>query len=246
LAACRKANRWEAGQGCKAVTQSFNTTTSMGRLTLNVLLSFAQFEREVIGERVRDKIAASKAKGLWVGGSIPLGYASVNKKLAVVPKEAETVRLIFWRYLELGSIRDLVEDLDRKGIRTRRQTLSTGQIRGGIRFGVGALAHLLRNRFYIGEVVYRCGIHPGEHEAILDRSLFDAVQAKLAASANVRQLKLRASPSILAGRSRRDRPARIRREAQADRSVKWRDWKTAQLKLRPVCVGGRERGFRFN
>jgi DNA invertase Pin-like site-specific DNA recombinase len=183
-----------------SVTQSFNTTTSMGRLTLNVLLSFAQFEREVIGERVRDKIAASKAKGLWVGGSIPLGYASINKKLVVVPGEADAVRLIFRRYLELGSIRDLAEDLDRKGIRTRRQTLSTGQSRGGIPFGVGALAHLLRNRFYIGEVAYRRAVHPGEHEAILGRSLFDAVQAKLAASANVRQLKLRASPSILAGR----------------------------------------------
>jgi site-specific DNA recombinase len=192
-----------------SVTQSFNTTTSMGRLTLNVLLSFAQFEREVIGERVRDKIAASKAKGLWVGGSIPLGYASINKKLVVVAEEAETVRLIFRRYLELGSIRDLADDLDRKGIRTRRQTLSTGEIRGGIPFGVGALAHLLRNRFYIGEVVYRCAVHLGEHEAILDRSLFDAVQAKLAASANVRQLKLRASPSILAGRIFDDRGTRM-------------------------------------
>jgi site-specific DNA recombinase len=103
-----------------SVTQSFNTTSSMGRLTLNVLLSFAQFEREVIGERVRDKIAASKRKGIWVGGSVTLGYASVNKKLVVVPEEAETVRLIFRRYLELGSIRLLVEDLDRKGMRTRR------------------------------------------------------------------------------------------------------------------------------
>ena len=183
-----------------SVTQSFNTTSSMGRLTLNVLLSFAQFEREVIGERVRDKIAASKRKGIWVGGSVPLGYASVNKKLVVVPEEAETVRLIFRRYLELGSIRDLAEDLDRRGIRTRRQTLSTGKIRGGIRFGVGALAHLLRNRFFIGEVVYRGAVHPGEHEPILDRALFDAVQAKLAAGANARQLKLKASPSILAGR----------------------------------------------
>ena len=192
-----------------SVTQSFNTTSSMGRLTLNVLLSFAQFEREVIGERVRDKIAASKAKGLWVGGSIPLGYASINKKLVVVPKEAETVRLIYRRYLELGSIRGLAEDLDRQGIRTRRQTLSTGRIRGGIPFGVGALAHLLRNRFYIGEVLYRRAVHPGEHEAILDHSLFDAVQAKLAASANVRQLKLRASPSILAGRIFDDRGNRM-------------------------------------
>ena len=183
-----------------SVTQSFNTTSSMGRLTLNVLLSFAQFEREVIGERVRDKIAASKAKGIWVGGSVPLGYASVKKKLMVVPEEAETVSFIFRRYLELGSIRELAGDLDDKGIHTRRQTLSTGKIRGGIRFGVGGLAQLLRNRFYIGEVVYRGAIHLGEQEPILDRALFDAVQAKLAGGANARRLKLKAAPSILVGR----------------------------------------------
>jgi site-specific DNA recombinase len=183
-----------------SVTQSFNTTSSMGRLTLNVLLSFAQFEREVIGERVRDKIAASKAKGIWVGGAVPLGYASVNKKLVVVPEEAETVRLIFRRYLEVGSIRDLAGDLDRRKVRTRRQALSNGKIRGGIRFGVGSLAQLLRNRFLIGEIVYRGAVHVGEHEPILERSLFEAVQAKLAGSATARQLKLKASPSILAGR----------------------------------------------
>src|SRR6516164_9328309 len=118
-----------------SVTQSFNTTTSMGRLTLNVLLSFAQFEREVIGERVRDKIAASKRKGIWVGGPVPLGYASINKKLVVVTEEAEAVRLIFERYLEVGSVRVLMEDLDRRGIRTRRQLLSDGRPRGGIRSG---------------------------------------------------------------------------------------------------------------
>ena len=161
-----------------SVTQSFNTTSSMGRLTLNVLLSFAQFEREVIGERVRDKIAASKAKGIWVGGSIPLGYTSVNKKLLVVPEEAETVRLIFRRYLEVGSIGALTEQLDREGIRTKRQVLSSGKTRGGIRFGVGPLAHFLRNRFYIGEVVYRSAVHRGEHEPIVDRALFEAVQAR--------------------------------------------------------------------
>jgi DNA invertase Pin-like site-specific DNA recombinase len=192
-----------------SVTQSFNTTSSMGRLTLNVLLSFAQFEREVIGERVRDKIAASKAKGIWVGGSIPLGYTSVNKKLVVVPGEAKTIQLIFRRYVELGSLRDLAEDLDRMGIRTRRQTLATGETRGGIRFGVGPLAHLLRNRFYIGEVVYKGKVHPGEQEPILDRPLFDAAQARLAAGSNVRQLKLRASPSILAGRLFDDRGNRM-------------------------------------
>src|SRR5258708_5799904 len=108
-----------------SVTQSFNTTSSMGRLTLNVLLSFAQFEREVIGERVRDKIAASKRKGIWVGGPVPLGYASINKKLVVAPEEAETVRTIFRRYLELGSIRPLMQDLDRRGTRTKRRQGTT-------------------------------------------------------------------------------------------------------------------------
>src|SRR5215469_6157851 len=154
-----------------SVTQSFNTTSSMGRLTLNVLLSFAQFEREVIGERVRDKIAASKRKGIWVGGSVPLGYASVNKKLVVVPEEAETVRFIFRRYIELGSIGALVKDLDQKGIRTRRRTQSDGSYRGSIRFGVGPLNYLLRNRFLIGEVVYRGAVQQGEQEPIVDRAL---------------------------------------------------------------------------
>jgi site-specific DNA recombinase len=183
-----------------SVTQSFNTTGSMGRLTLNVLLSFAQFEREVIGERVRDKIAASKRKGIWVGGPVPLGYASVGKKLVVVPEEAKTVRLIFRRYLEVGSIRDLAEDLDRRGVRTKRQALATGKTRGGIPFGVGALANLLRNRFYTGEIEYRGAKHAGEHEAIVERSLFEAVQAKMTAGAQARQLRLRTSPTILAGR----------------------------------------------
>src|SRR5438876_9243942 len=162
-----------------SVTQSFNTTSSMGRLTLNVLLSFAQFEREVIGERVRDKIAASKRKGIWVGGPIPLGYQCIDKKLVVVPEEAEAVRTIFARYLALGSIAALIEDLDRRGIRTKAIGGTDGRLRAGIRFGVGSLAHLLKNRFYVGEVVYRGEVHHGEHEPILDHDLFAAVQAKL-------------------------------------------------------------------
>src|SRR5437588_348120 len=166
-----------------SVTQSFNTTSSMGRLTLNVLLSFAQFEREVIGERVRDKIAASKRKGIWVGGPVPLGYAAVDKKIVVVPAEAEAVRTIFARYLEHGSVRALADDLDGLGIRSKRRRLADGSIIGGGRFGVGALAHLLRNRFYVGEVVYRDDVHAGEHEPILARALFAAVQGKLAAQA---------------------------------------------------------------
>src|SRR5438270_837535 len=129
-----------------SVTQSFNTSSSMGRLTLNVLLSFAQFERELIGERVRDKIAASKRKGLWVGGPVPLGYAAVDKKILVVPAEAAAVRTIFARYLELGSVRALAEDLDRRGIRSKSRRRSTGRTVGGGRFGVAALRNHLNAR----------------------------------------------------------------------------------------------------
>src|SRR5438876_1982867 len=166
-----------------AVTQQFNTTTSMGRLTLNILLSFAQFEREVIGERVRDKIAASKRRGIWVGGPVPLGYAAVDKKIIVLPAEAEAIRTIFERYLELGSVRALADDLDRRGIRSKPRQLANGRTIGGGRFGVGALAYLLKNRFYIGEVVYRGEVHGGEQAPIVERALFAAGQAKLAAQA---------------------------------------------------------------
>src|SRR5580704_12110206 len=183
-----------------SVTQSFNTSSSMGRLTLNVLLSFAQFERELIGERVRDKIAASKRKGLWVGGPVPLGYAAVDKKVVVVPDEAEAVRTIYARYLELGSVRALAEDLDRRGIRSKSRQLATGRTIGGGRFGIGALAHLLKNRFYLGEVVYRGEVHRGDHTPILDRELFEAVQEKFAAQAVERRCRLRGASALLAGR----------------------------------------------
>jgi DNA invertase Pin-like site-specific DNA recombinase len=183
-----------------SVTQSFNTSSSMGRLTLNVLLSFAQFERELIGERVRDKIAASKRRGLWVGGPVPLGYAAVNKKIMVVPAEAKAVRTIFARYLALGSIRTLADELDRQGIHSKRRRLSNGRSVGGKRFGVGALAHLLKNPFYIGEVVYRGEVHRGQHEPILESALFEAVQAKLAAQVTARRCRLRGSPAMLTGR----------------------------------------------
>ena len=162
-----------------SVTQQFNTTTSMGRLTLNVLLSFAQFEREVTSERIRDKIAASKRKGLWVGGMVPLGYDTKDRKITVNEAEAERVRTIFRRYLELGSLNLLMADLRKRGIVTKVRTLKTGETVGGIPFTRGPLAHLLRNRFYIGEVVFKGEVLAGEQPAILDRDLFDAVQAKL-------------------------------------------------------------------
>jgi site-specific DNA recombinase len=182
-----------------SVTQSFNTSTSMGRLTLNVLLSFAQFEREVIGERVRDKIAASKKKGIWVGGPVPLGYRSKDKKLEVVPEEAALVVKIFQDYLRLGSVRELAASLNGEGLKPKPRVLSNGSTIAAERYRVGPLAHLLKNRFYIGEVVYRGETNKGEHAAIVDRDLFEAVQTKLADGAVERKLRRSPSPSALAG-----------------------------------------------
>jgi site-specific DNA recombinase len=192
-----------------SITQSFNTTSSMGRLTLNVLLSFAQFEREVIGERVRDKIAASKRKGLWVGGPIPLGYATVNKKLVVVPEEAETVRAIFRLYLQCGSVGALAEELARRKIVSKVRTIANGRTQSGGPYSVGALAHFLKNRFYIDEVVYRGEVYAGEHEPIIDRATFEAVQAKLAENVRARRVRVGNSPAILMGRIFDDRGNRM-------------------------------------
>ncbi|HKN42439.1 MAG TPA: recombinase family protein, partial [Propionibacteriaceae bacterium] len=143
------------GMSFVSVTQQFNTTTSMGRLTLNVLLSFAQFEREVTSERIRDKIAASKRKGLWVGGMAPLGYDTKDRKITVNDAEANRVRTIFRSYLDLGSLNLLMTDLRKRGIVTKVRTLKTGKMIGGIPFTRGPLAHLLRNRFYVGEVSFK-------------------------------------------------------------------------------------------
>ena len=167
-----------------SVTQQFNTTTSMGRLTLNVLLSFAQFEREVTSERIRDKIAASKRKGLWVGGLVPMGYRVKDRKVVVINAEAERVKTIFKLYLELGSLNRLLAELHRRKIVTRVRRLSDGRTVGGIPFARGSLGYLLHNRFYIGEVVYKGEILPGNHPSILDRKLFDAVQTKLTGQNN--------------------------------------------------------------
>lgn len=162
-----------------SITQSFNTTTSMGRLTLNVLLSFAQFEREVTGERIRDKIAASKKKGLWMGGPVPLGYEVRDRKLVVNEEEAERVRHIMRCYLDAPSVNALISTLREGGINTKIQNSVSGPHRGGIPFARGSLFHLLKNRIYLGMIVHKGEAYPGEHDAIVDRELWDAVQAKL-------------------------------------------------------------------
>src|SRR5450432_2167784 len=182
-----------------SVTQQFNTTTSMGRLTLNVLLSFAQFEREVTSERIRDKIAASKRKGLWVGGTLPLGYEMKDGKIAIVEKKAELVRSIFRRYLELGGVNELMRDLKERNIQTKTRLQSTGATRGGIPFGRGALYYVLSNHFYIGEVKYKNEILPGEQPPIMDRALFEAVRQKSLAQWSHRTVVRNKSDHLLTG-----------------------------------------------
>jgi site-specific DNA recombinase len=188
------------GASFVSVTQQFNTTTSMGRLTLNVLLSFAQFEREVIGERIRDKIAASKKRGMWMGGVPPLGYGVQDHKLNMIDSEAETVRLIFRRYAELGSVRLLQAELEARGIKSKSWTSASGRLVGGKPFSRGALYLMLQNRTYLGEIVHKGQFHPGEHTPIVDRPLWDAVQAQLASNAAERNSGARShQPSLLAG-----------------------------------------------
>jgi len=196
------------GTSFVSVTQQFNTSTSMGRLTLNVLLSFAQFEREVAGERIRDKIALSKRRGMWMGGLPPLGYDGIERKLVVNTAEADTVRLIFHRYLELGSIAALKQNLDRSGIVSKRRRFSDGREVGGVPLSRGALYQILRNRLYRGEIAYRGEIHPGNHDAIIDAGLWSQVQDLLVAQSqrkrrapeqsNDRTAKASKQPALLA------------------------------------------------
>jgi site-specific DNA recombinase len=212
-----------------SVTQQFNTTSSMGRLTLNVLLSFAQFEREVTGERIRDKIAASKRKGIWVGGNVPLGYESRDKKLIVHEAGAERVLTIFRRYLELGSIGALLSELRDRGIVSKTRTRSDGRTVGGIPFARGALAYLLHNRCYIGEVVHRGQVYPGEHQAILDRELFEAVQRRLDEQRASRITERADSEAILLGRIFDDRGNRMTPSHCRKTGTKYRYYTSAVL-----------------
>ena len=173
-----------------SVTQSFNTTTSMGRLTLNVLLSFAQFEREVIGERIRDKVAASRKKGMWMGGSVPLGYRVESRKLVIHEEEAAAVRLIYERFVKLGSIILLMRELAAAGIRSRRGHL----------LDKGSLYKLLNNRVYVGDAVHKGVAYPGEHKPIIGLDLWSQVHAIMGESPRTRANKTRLSgPSLLRG-----------------------------------------------
>jgi DNA invertase Pin-like site-specific DNA recombinase len=183
-----------------SVTQQFNTTTSMGRLTLNMLLSFAQFEREVTGERIRDKIAASKKKGMWMGGNVPLGYDVKDRKLVVNEAEAGTVRHIYRRYAVLGTVAGLKDELDRDGIVSKFRVDRFGRTKGGAPLARGALYLMLRNRIYLGEIVHKENSYPGEHEAIIDEPLWDKVHRKLTENRVDRANGSDAArPSLLAG-----------------------------------------------
>src|SRR5664279_4185031 len=217
------------GVSLVSVTQQFNTTTSMGRLTLNVLLSFAQFEREVTSERIRDKIAASKRKGLWVGGMVPLGYEVKNRKVLVIKEEAERVRTIFRRYLELGSLNLLMQDLRQRKIFTKTRKLSTGKTVGGNPLSRGPLAHLLRNRFYIGEVAFKGEILPGEQPAILDRKLFEAVQHRLDEQRTNHTITRSSSESLLMGRIFDDRGNRMTPSYASKKGKRYRYYLSSAL-----------------
>lgn len=176
-----------------SVTQQFNTTTSMGRLTLNVLLSFAQFEREVTGERIRDKVAASKKKGMWMGGWVPLGYDLKDRALHINEAEAETVRTIFRLYLKLGNVRSVQSELEQGKLTTKRRVATAGRMMGALAFTRGHIYHILSNPLYNGEIRHKGTRHPGQHPAIIDQATWDAVQRQL--RTNGHKHKTRSDPN---------------------------------------------------
>src|SRR6516164_9734417 len=183
-----------------SVTQQFNTTSSMGRLTLNVLLSFAQFEREVTGERIRDKIAASKKKGMWMGGNVPLGYDTSERTLIINPAEAKTVRRIFALYLEFGCVRRVKQEADQLGLSTKRGMTAHGCQRGGKPLSRGHIYRLLSNPIYIGQIAHKGQLYPGQHPALIDAEMWTAVQDQLVAKARGHRSKVDAAePSLLTG-----------------------------------------------
>jgi site-specific DNA recombinase len=220
-----------------AVTQQFNTTTSMGRLTLNVLLSFAQFERELSAERVRDKVAASRRKGKWTGGTVALGYDAKDKKLVINKSEAETVRTIFRLYLELGSFSKLVAELDRRKIVTKRRQAKVAKYQGGIPFTYGPLAYFLKNRIYVGEIHYSGKWFKGEHDAILNRSTFDKVQELLKSNMVERKSKFAASKALLQGKIFDDKGNRMSPSFSSKKGVRYRFYVSTALRGRKHKAG---------
>jgi site-specific DNA recombinase len=220
-----------------AVTQQFNTTTSMGRLTLNVLLSFAQFERELASERVRDKVAASRKKGKWTGGTVPLGYEAKDKKLVVNKTEAETVRTIFRLYLELKSFGKLVAELDRRKIVTKRRDTKVAKYNGGIPFTYGPLAYFLKNRIYVGEMHHRGMWFKGEHQAVLDRPTFERVQDLLKSNRITRRIRHSESGALLRGKLFDDRGNAMSPSFTSKNGVRYRSYVSTALNGRKHEAG---------
>jgi len=189
-----------AGVSFVSVTQQFNTTTSMGRLTLNVLLSFAQFEREVTGERIRDKIAASKQKGMWMGGWVPIGYDRKDRTLVINEDEAKTVRAIFDLFLKLKNVREVQAELARLKLTTKPHPISTGKILGGLPFSRGHIYRLLSNPLYIGEIAHKEVRHAGQHPGIIDQRIWDAVNALIGSNRREHRVRAKAGQAnLLAG-----------------------------------------------
>lgn len=220
-----------------AVTQQFNTTTSMGRLTLNVLLSFAQFERELASERVRDKVAASRKRGKWTGGTVPLGYDVKDKKLVVNKIEAQTIRTIFQLYLQLRSFSKLVAELDRQRIVTKRRDTQVAKYQGGIPFTYGPLAYFLKNRIYLGEIHHSGKWFKGEHEAILDRKIFDDVQQLLKENTIKRRTRLSESGALLKGKLFDDKGNTMSPSFSTKNGVRYRFYVSTALRGRRHKAG---------
>jgi DNA invertase Pin-like site-specific DNA recombinase len=224
-----------------AVTQQFNTTTSMGRLTLNVLLSFAQFERELASERVKDKIAASRKKGKWTGGTVPLGYELKDKKLVINKGEVQTVRTIFRLYLQAGSLNRLIPELDQRKIVTKRRKTEVKKYQGGIPFTYGPLAYLLKNRIYLGDIHHGGKWFRGEHQPILDRATFDRVQDKLKANTIDRPKSQSANDAPLAGKLFDDRGNRMGPTFTRKNGIRYRFYFSTALRGRKHLAGSVKR-----
>jgi DNA invertase Pin-like site-specific DNA recombinase len=224
-----------------AVTQQFNTTTSMGRLTLNVLLSFAQFERELASERVKDKIAASRKKGKWTGGTVPLGYEIKDSKLAINKTEAQTVRNIFKLYLQAGSLNKLIAELDKRQIVTKRRKTEVKKYQGGIPFTYGPLAYLLNNRIYLGEIHHGGKWFKGEHPPILDRTTFDRVQDQLKSNTVNRPKGQSANDAPLTGKLFDDRGNRMGPSFSRKNGVRYRFYVSTALRGRKHLAGSVKR-----